>query len=213
MKLYGFFRSSASYRARIALNLKGLKYEYASVNLLKDETLGAEYRRLNPQAIVPVLEDKGVIVAQSMAVCEYLEERFPAPPILPPDPAGRARVRAIALNIACEIHPLNNRRTQVYLGEQLKLSEQRVGEWCRHWIALNFAALEAMMASGASGRFCHGDTPTMADIFLVPQIFNAGRVNLDMGPYPALGRINEECLKLEAFAAAHPSRQPDAIKS
>ena len=159
MKLYGFFRSSASYRARIALNLKGLKYEYASVNLLKDETLGAEYRRLNPQAIVPVLEDEGVIVAQSMAVCEYLEERFPAPPILPPDPAGRARVRAIALNIACEIHPLNNRRTQVYLGEQLKLSEQRVGEWCRHWIALNFAALEAMMASGASDALRRGRAP------------------------------------------------------
>ena len=214
MKLYGYFRSSASYRARIALNLKGLKYEYASVDLLKNESWGEEYRRMNPQAIVPALEDDGVIVPQSMAICEYLEERFPTPAILPRDSAGRARVRAITLNIACEIHPLNNRRTQVYLGEHLKLGENAVGEWCRHWIALNFAAIEEMLKSSrATGRFCHGDTPTMADIFLVPQIFNAGRVSLDLAPYPAIRRINEECLRLEAFAAAHPERQPDAVKS
>jgi maleylpyruvate isomerase len=213
MKLYGFYRSSASYRARIALNLKGLEYEYASVNLLKDESWREEYRRINPQAIVPALEDDGVIVPQSMAICEYLEERFPTPAILPRDPAGRARVRAITLNIACEIHPLNNRRTQLYLGEQLKVGENAVGEWCRHWIALNFAAIEQMLGSSATGRFCHGDTPTMADIFLVPQIFNAGRVSQDMAPYPAIRRINEECLKLEAFAAAHPERQPDAVKA
>jgi maleylpyruvate isomerase len=211
MKLYGFFRSSASYRVRIALNLKGLRYEYASVNLLNNESWGEAYRRINPQAIVPALEDDGAIVPQSMAICEYLEERFPTPAILPRDPAGRARVRAIMLNIACEIHPLNNRRTQLYLSEQLKLGENAVGEWCRHWIALNFAAIEQMLGSRATGRFCHGDTPTMADIFLVPQIFNAGRVSQDMTPYPAIRRINEECLKLEAFAAAHPDRQPDAV--
>jgi maleylpyruvate isomerase len=214
MKLYGFYRSSASYRARIALNLKGLKYEYASVNLLKNESWGEEYRRVNPQAIVPALEDGGVVVPQSMAICEYLEERFPTPAILPRDPAGRARVRAITLNVACEIHPLNNRRTQLYLGEQLRVGEDAVGEWCRHWIALNFAAIEEMLrSSSATGRFCHGDTPTMADIFLVPQVFNAGRVSQDMTPYPAIRRINEQCLKLEAFAAAHPDRQPDAVKA
>ena len=214
MKLYGFYRSSASYRARIALNLKGLKYEYASVNLLKNESWGEEYRRVNPQAIVPALEDDGVVVPQSMAICEYLEERFPTPAILPRDPAGRARVRAITLNVACEIHPLNNRRTQLYLGEQLRVGEDAVGEWCRHWIALNFAAIEEMLRnSSATGRFCHGDTPTMADIFLVPQVFNAGRVSQDMTPYPAIRRINEQCLKLEAFAAAHPDRQPDAVKA
>lgn len=218
MKLYGYFRSSAAYRARIALNLKGLKYEYAAVNLAKDEAGGDEYRRINPQAIVPALQDDagddGIIVPQSMAICEYLEERFPTPPILPRDPAGRARVRAITLNIACEIHPLANRRTQVYLGERFKLGENELGEWCRHWIGLNFAALEEMLKdSRATGRFCHGDAPTMADIFLVPQIFNAGRVKLDLAPYPTLGRVNEECLKLEAFAAAHPERQPDAVKA
>jgi maleylpyruvate isomerase len=213
MKLYGYFRSSAAYRVRIALNLKGLKYEYAAVNLARDEAAGEEYRRINPQAIVPALEDDGVIVPQSMAICEYLEERFPVPPILPRDPAGRARVRAITLNIACEIHPLANRRTQLYLGRHLRLGEEEVGEWCRHWIGLNFGSIEEMLkAPGASGRFCHGDTPTMADVFLVPQVFNAGRVKLDLTPYPTILRVNEECLKLDAFAAAHPARQPDAVK-
>ena len=215
MKLYGFYRSSASYRTRIALNLKGLEYEYASINFLKDEAAGEAYRRINPQGIVPALQDddvdNGIIVPQSIAICEYLEERFPTPPILPRDPVGRARVRAITLNIACEIHPLANRRTQVYLGDRFKLSEDDLGEWCRHWIGLNFAAIEEMLKnSGATGRFCHGDAPTMADIFLVPQIFNANRVKLDMAPYPIIRRINDECLKLEAFAAAHPARQPDA---
>lgn len=213
MKLYGYFRSSASYRARIALNLKGLKYEYAAVNLLEGETEGEEYRRINPQAIVPALEDQGVIIPQSLAICEYLEERFPTPPILPRDPAGRARVRAITLNIACEIHPLANRRTQVYLGEHFKIGENQLGEWSRHWIGLNFSAIEQMLEnSRATGRFCHGDAPTLADIFLVPQVFNAGRVKLDLAPHPVIRRINEECLKLEAFAAAHPERQPDAVK-
>ncbi len=213
MRLYGFFRSSASYRARIALNLKGLRYEYAAVILLKDETLTEEYRRINPQAIVPALEDDGVVVPQSMAICEYLEERFPTPAILPRDPAGRARVRAITLNIACEIHPLANRRTQAYLGGRFKLDDNDLGEWCRHWIGLNFGMIEETLKDPrATGRFCHGDTPTMADIFLVPQIFNAGRVKLDLAPYPTIRRINEECLKLDAFAAAHPARQPDALK-
>lgn len=214
MKLYGYFRSSAAYRTRIALNLKGLKFDYAAVNLARNESAGAAYRRINPQAIVPALEDDGgAIIPQSMAICEYLEERFPTPAILPRDPVGRARVRAIALNIACEIHPLANRRTQLYLSEQLKLGEDEVGAWCRHWIALNFAAIEQMLDAPATGRFCHGDTPTMADIFLVPQTFNAVRVKLDLTPYPTIRRINEECLKLDAFAAAHPERQPDAVKA
>jgi maleylpyruvate isomerase len=218
MKLYGFFRSSASYRVRIALNLKGLEYEYASVDLLKDETRGEDYRRINPQAIVPTLQDDGVddgiIVPQSIAICEYLEERFPTPAILPRDSVGRTRVRAITLNIACEIHPLANRRTQVYLRDRFKLDDDDLAEWCRHWIGLNFAAIEEMLKnSGATGRFCHGDAPTMADIFLVPQIFNAGRVKLDMAPYPTIRRVNQECLKLDAFAAAHPARQPDAVKT
>lgn len=211
MKLYGYFRSSASYRVRIALNLKKLAYEYAPVNLLRGEAAAAEYRKLSPQAIVPTLEDQGLIIPQSLAICEYLEERYPNPPLMPRAPAGRARVRALALAVACEIHPLANRRVQQFLGERFKLGENELGEWSRHWIALTFGAIEEMLAgSRATGRFCHGDAPTIADCFLVPQVFNANRVKLDLAPYPTIRRICGECLKLPEFDAARPERQPDA---
>jgi maleylacetoacetate isomerase len=211
VKLYGYWRSSASYRARIALNLKGLAWEYAPVNLLRGESAGAEYRKLSPQAIIPTLEDNGLVIPQSLAICEYLEERYPNPPLLPRDPGGRARVRAIALAVACEIHPLANRRVQQYLGERFHLGEDELGEWSRHWIALTFGAIEQMLAdSPLTGRFCHGDSPTVADCFLVPQVYNANRVKLDLAPYPTIRRVNEECLKLKEFDAARPERQPDA---
>ena len=211
MKLHGYYRSSASYRVRIALNLKGLPYEYVSVNLVRSESAGPEYRKLNPQAIVPTLEDEGALITQSLAICEYLEERWPTPALLPRDPAERGRVRALALAVACEIHPLANRRVQLYIGERFKADENVLGEWARHWISFSFAAIEQMLAgSRATGRFCHGDSPTFADCFLVPQVYNANRVKLDMAPYPTIRRINEECLKVGAFDAARPERQPDA---
>jgi maleylacetoacetate isomerase len=213
MKLYGYWRSSASYRARIALNLKGLPYEDVSVDLAHGETAAPGYRKLSPQAIVPTLEDQGLIIPQSLAICEYLEERYPNPPLLPHDPGARARVRAIALAVACEIHPLANRRVQSYLSERFKLGDSDLGEWSRHWIGLTFGAIEEMLVSGGTGRFCHGDAPSIADVFLVPQVYNANRVKLDLAPYPAIRRVNEECLKLKEFDTARPELQPDAPES
>lgn len=211
MKLYGYWRSSASYRARIALNLKGLAWEYAAVDLLRGESAGAEYRKLSPQAIVPTLEDGGLVIPQSLAICEYLEERYPNPPLLPRDPGGRARVRAIALAVACEIHPLANRRVQQYLGERFHLGEDELGEWSRHWTALTFGAIEQMLAgSPSTGRFCHGDSPTIADICLVPQVFNAQRFKCPLDGCPTIVRIHDACQKLDAFDRARPERQPDA---
>lgn len=213
MKLYGYWRSSASYRARIALNLKGLAYEYASIDLMHKGQNASEYRKLSPQAIVPTVEDNGVVIPQSMAICEYLEEHYPNPPLLPRDPGGRGRVRAIALAVACEIHPLASGRTQAYLSERFKAGGEDLLEWSRHWMALSFGAIEEMLASSATGRFCHGDSPSVADAFLIPQVYNANRAKLDLAPYPTICRINEECLKLKQFDAARPELQPDASKS
>ena len=212
MKLYGYFRSSAAYRVRIALSLKGLAYEAVPVHLLRDggEHHAAAYRALNPQELVPALEDEGRILTQSLAIIEYLDETHPEPPLLPADPAGRARVRALALQIACEIHPLNNLRVLQLLKRDFGLDEAATRRWYRHWIMVGFAALEASLSAPPSRRFCHGDAPGLADICLVPQVFNARRFDCDLAPYPRICAIDAECAALAPFAAAHPARQPDA---
>lgn len=210
MKLYTYFRSSASFRVRIALNLKGIAYEPSFVHLPKGEHRAAPYSKVNPQALTPALElDDGAQLAQSLAIIEYLEEAHPAPPLLPRDAKGRARVRSLSLLIACEIHPLNNLRTLQHLKRTLGQSEDQVNAWYRHWVADGLAKFEADVRAG-SGRYCHGDVPTMADCCLAPQIFNAQRYQCDLAPYPVTMRIFEACMKLEAFDRAQPSKQPDA---
>ena len=211
MKLYTFFRSSAAFRVRIALNYKGLAYEPAFVHLAKGEHHNADYIARNPQALVPTLEEGGRLLTQSLAIIEYLEETHPIPPLLPKGPFERARVRSLSLLIACEIHPLNNLRALTYLRKKLGQDEAQVSAWYRHWIADGLAKLEAEL-DGRAGKFSHGDTPTMADCCLVPQIFNAKRYQCDLGPYPTLMRVFGECMQLEAFDRAQPSRQPDAEK-
>ncbi|EWG99715.1 maleylacetoacetate isomerase [Halomonas sp. BC04] len=210
--LYGYFRSSAAYRVRIALNLKGLAYDQGLVNLVKGEQRGQENLARNPQGLVPVLKtDDGTQLTQSLAICEYLEERYPEPPLLPIDPADRARVRALAQLVACEIHPLNNLKVLKYLVHELKLDEEAKLAWYRHWITEGFTALEAMLAREAgTGDFCHGDTPTLADLCLVPQVFNAERFECDLSAYPRIRRITNNCRALDAFHRASPGEQPDA---
>lgn len=211
MKLYNYSRSSASFRVRIAASLKGLSYDYVSINLMKGESRSPSYEALNPLGRVPSLEDNGRLITQSLAICEYLEETHPNPPLLPSDPAGRARVRALALAVACEIHPVGGGRAQSYLAKAFNASPEQRAEWNRHWIVEGFQAIEKMLAgSGETGRFCHGDTPTFADAFLVPQVYNAQLARVDLTPFPTIRRIYDECLKLEAFDCARPERQPDA---
>ena len=212
--LYNYFRSSASFRVRIALNLKGLPYEYASVHLVRGggEQFAPAFRALNPAALVPVLvEDDGTALTQSLAICEYLEETHPEPPLLPGSPQARARVRALALSVACEIHPLNNLRVLGYLTRTLGVSEDGKNAWYRHWVESGLEHLEALLAADdRTGAFCHGDAPTLADVCLVPQIFNAQRFNCRLDHVPTVMRIFHHCMTLEAFAAAAPMRQPDA---
>jgi len=213
MKLYTYFRSSAAYRVRIALNLKGLSYEAVPVHLLKDggQQRQDDYRQINPSALVPTLQDDRITLTQSMAIIEYLDERYPAVPLLPQDPPGRARVRELAQIIACDIHPLNNLRVLRHLVHELKLSEEQKNAWIRHWIGEGLASLEAHLARDpAAGPFCHGSSPTIADCFLVPQVFNAQRFEIDMAAYPNISRIHALCVDMPAFAGAHPSQQPDA---
>jgi maleylacetoacetate isomerase len=211
IKLYSYFRSSAAYRVRIALNLKSLPYEYLPVHLVKGEQRDERYRALNPQALVPMLVDDGESITQSMAIIEYLDEKFPDPPLLPPTREARARVRSIAQVIACDIHPLNNLRVLKYLTGTLGASEDAKNAWYRHWIELGLAAIEARLAADSrTGAFCHGATPTLADICLVPQLANARRYDFSIEAYPTLGRIESHCLALDAFARAAPARQPDA---
>jgi maleylpyruvate isomerase len=210
VKLYTYFRSSASFRVRIALNLKGIAYEPSFVHLPKGEHRAAPYSKVNPQALTPALElDDGAQLAQSLAIIEYLDEAHPAPPLLPRDAKGRARVRSLSLLIACEIHPLNNLRTLQHLKRALGQSEDQVNAWYRHWVADGLAKFEADVRAG-SGRYCHGDVPSMADCCLAPQIFNAQRYQCDLAPYPVTMRIFDACMKLEAFDRAQPSKQPDA---
>jgi maleylpyruvate isomerase len=213
MKFYTYFRSSASYRVRIALNLKGLDYEAVPVHLLRNggEQLTDAYRALNPSALLPALEEDGVVLSQSLAIIEYLDETRPAQPLLPADALGRARVRALAQTVACDTHPLSNLRVLKYLRGTLGLSEELKQQWIAHWISEGMTMLEAHLARDPlTGRFCHGDTPTVADCCLVPQVFNAQRFAVDMTAYPTIMRIHANCAALPAFVQAHPAQQPDA---
>jgi maleylpyruvate isomerase len=215
MQLYSYFRSSASYRVRIALALKGLPYDYAPVHLLKDggQQLAPEYQALNPEGLVPALVDGSSTLTQSLAIIEYLEETHPEPPLLPSlsAPIERAHVRALALSIACDIHPLNNLRVLRYLVRELKVDEDGKNAWYRHWAEQGLAAVERQLATSPhTGRFCHGDTPTLADCCLVPQVFNAQRFGCDLSALPTVMRVNEACLALSAFQSAAPEAQPDA---
>lgn len=213
MELYTYFRSSAAYRVRIALNLKGLKADYRYVHLVKDggQQHQPEYLALNPQGLVPALVDKGHVLTQSLAIIEYLDETHPQPPLLPKDAPGRARVRALAQIVACDIHPVNNQRILKYLESEFHADEAARSKWYRHWIVEGFNALDKLLGSSpATGKFCHGDQPTLADICLVPQVFNARRFKIDLASFPAIERINAACLALAAFVDAAPDRQPDA---
>ena len=196
------------------MHLKGLAFDYAPVHLRKGEQHEDAYRTLNRQELVPTLVDGDTALTQSLAIIEYLDETHPEPPLLPSTPAGRARVRAIALAICCDIHPLNNLRVLRYLMRTLNAGEEAKDAWYRHWIDTGLAALEAQLASDAStGKFCHGDAPTIADICLVPQLANARRTNIPLDGYPTLLRIDANCRALDAFARAAPDRQPDADSS
>jgi maleylacetoacetate isomerase len=213
MKLYGYFRSSAAFRVRIALNLKGLDYEQTFVHLRKSEQRKPEYLAVQPQGLVPALEtDGGEVFIQSLAIVEYLDETHPEPPLLPADAAGRARVRALAQAIACDIHPIDNLRVLRYLVRPLGHDEGVVETWFNHWIKLGFEGVEPLLAKDSrTGKFCHGDRPGLADLCLVPQVFNARRYpSFDMSPYPTIRRIFDNCMLLDAFERARPERQPDA---
>ncbi|HXP29580.1 MAG TPA: maleylacetoacetate isomerase [Stellaceae bacterium] len=212
MKLYGYFRSSAAFRVRIALNLKGITYEQTSIHLRKNEQRNADYLALNPQGLVPALDDNGKILTQSLAIIEYLEETHPKPALLPGDAAARARVRSLAEAVACDIHPIDNLRVLRYLAKPLGHDEKTVEAWFNHWIKTGFDGIERILAGdGKAGKFCHGDMPTVADICLVPQVFNARRYpSFDMTPYPAIQGIFGNCMKLDAFDRAQPDKQPDA---
>lgn len=210
MKLYGYFRSSAAFRVRIALNLKMLDHESVPVHLRRGDQRRPEFFGVNPQGLVPALEDSGQTLIQSLPIIEYLDERFPEPPLLPRDAPGRARVRALAAIVACDIHPLNNLRVLRYLHRTLGQDEASLAAWYNHWIAEGFGAIEPLLAADSrTGRFCHGDEPGLADIALVPQVVNAERYQLDLAPYPTITRIFEACMTLDAFAAARPERQSD----
>ena len=213
MQLYNYFRSSASYRVRIALALKGLDYDYVAVHLQRNEQFNESYAAMSPSRLVPLLKDDDRIVTQSLAIVEYLDETHPNPPLLPGDAAARARIRALALDIACEIHPLNNLRVLRYLVHDLKVSEDDKNRWYRHWVETGLEVVEQRLAApgGGTGRFCHGDTPTLADVALVPQIHNAQRFECRLEHVPTVMRVYEECMKLDAFAKTQASACPDAV--
>lgn len=212
--LYGYWRSSASYRLRIALNLKLLDFEQRAVHLVRDggEQNKSEYRALNPQGLVPtlVVGEQGTPLTQSLAVLEYLEEVHPEPPLLPVEPFDRARVRAMALAVACEIHPLNNLSVLSYLESELGVTPEQKLKWYRHWIARGFSALEEMLDDPRTGLCCHGDSPTLADVCLVPQVYNARRFECDLEPFPRIRGVEAACLDHPAFREATPEKQPDA---
>ncbi|HVY63510.1 MAG TPA: maleylacetoacetate isomerase [Gammaproteobacteria bacterium] len=210
MRLYSFFRSSAAFRVRIALNLKGVDYETVSVQLPQGEHRQSEFLAKNPQATVPVLDDDGAILWQSLAIIEYLDARFPQPRLVPVEPVARARVQALAQLIVCEIHPLNNLRVLKYLRGELNLDEAGIARWYRHWIAEGFGGLEQLLGRWSGGRYCFGDTLSVADVCLVPQVYNARRFDCDLTPYPTIVRIADGLRAEPAFARAAPDQQPDA---
>lgn len=216
LTLFGYWRSSAVYRVRIALNLKGLEYRNLPVHLIDNggEQHKPEFRALNPQELIPVLQDGQRVIRQSLAIIEYLEESFTGPRLLPVDPRDRAHVRAIALAIACDIHPLNNLRVLQYLDRDLGVEQAGRDRWVQHWLSKGLAAIEALLSDDdVVGAYCHGDMPGMADACLIPQIYNAQRFAVDMTPFPQLQRIYTNCLELPAFERAKPENQPDAPKS
>lgn len=217
MKLYNFFRSGTSHRLRIALNLKGLQTEYVPVDLRTEQHLKAEFKTLNPQGLVPALAlpgtpgQPGAVLIQSPAIIEWLEERHPTPPLLPADLQARAHVRALAAIVGCDIHPINNRRILEYLRKQLGCDEAAVTAWCATWISAGFEAYEALLAADKHrGRYSFGDTPTVADVYLIPQVESARRFKVDLAPYPNIVAVDQACAELEAFRRAAPLQQPDA---
>lgn len=210
LRLHSYYPSSASYRVRIGLALKNLAYDYVSVDLRAKAQQQPEYQSLNPEGLVPLLEDDGLCVTQSMAILEYLDERYPQPALLPKDLAGRARVRALAQMIACDIHPLNNLRVLQYLVGPLGLSREQKDTWYAHWIHKGLAACERRLAEEQTGAFCHGDSPGLADCFLVPQVANAVRMGVNLESMPRVREITDRCNDLPAFQQAHPSACPDA---
>ena len=213
VKLYSFWRSSACYRVRIALNLKRVAFETMVVNLPGNQQHDAAFKEINPQEIIPVLMHGGRVLRQSLAIMEYLDETWPENPLLPSVARDRQRARAIAQAIACEIHPLNNLRVMKYLETNFGANQDQRESWMRHWITEGFDALEEVLDDNPStGAFCEGDRPTIADCCLVPQVYNAKRFGVDMAPYPNIERINADCLALEAFDLARPELQPDAPK-
>ncbi|GAB4038443.1 MAG: maleylacetoacetate isomerase [Rubrivivax sp.] len=209
MELYNYFRSSASYRVRIGLALKGLAYDYKPVHLPKNEQMTESYAAVSASRLVPLLKDGDLVLTQSLAILEYLDETHPEPPLLPKDPAGRARVRALALDIACEIHPLNNLRVLRYLVGPMKLSEDDKNRWYRHWVETGLEVVERQLAARPS-TFCHGESPTLADVCLVPQIFNAQRFDCRTDHVPNVMRVFEACMALDAFERTRPEKCPDA---
>jgi maleylacetoacetate isomerase len=212
-RLYTYWRSSAAFRVRIALNLKGLAYESVPTHLLRDggQQHQASYRSINPQSLVPALEDDGELIAQSLAIIEYLDETHPEPPLLPGSARDRAAIRAMALAVACDIHPLNNLRVLQYLRRELKLDDAAIARWNHEWISRGFMALETWIERhSGDGRHCFGSQVTLADVFLLPQVFNARRVELDLAPWPRLAGVAQHLEALPAFAAARPDAQPDA---
>jgi maleylacetoacetate isomerase len=213
LKLYTYFRSSSAYRVRIALNLKGLPYESVPVHLVRDggEQHASSYAQLNPAELVPTLVDGELALSQSLAIMEYLDEVHPSPPLLPGNALDRARIRAMAQSIACEMHPLNNLRVLQYLQREHQLDEAAKAHWYRHWITLGFTALEAQLSHLDTGTFCQGNTPTLADCCLVPQVFNARRFDTPLDTFPTIRRIEAACMALEPFQRAAPEAQADAV--
>ena len=209
MELYNYFRSSASYRVRIALALKGLDYEYKPVHLAKNEQFNESYQAVSAARLVPLLRDGGHVLTQSLAIIEYLEETHPQPPLLPAAPLERARVRALALDIACEIHPLNNLRVLRYLVKDLKLGEEDKNRWYRHWVETGLATVERQLAA-LPATYCHVEAPTLADCVLVPQIFNALRLHCRLDHVPHVTRVFDACMKLDAFEKTRPENCPDS---
>ena len=212
MKLYGFFRSGTSHRTRIILNLKGLDYEGCYVSLTKNEHHQTSFKTLNPQGFVPVLETEYGNLTQSPAIIEWLEEQYPEPALLPADTLGKAKVRAIASLIGCDIHPLNNKRVLEYLRNDLNLNADQVLAWCRQWIQSGFEALEQILVANSNrSKFCYGDQPTFADAYLIPQVDSARRFNVDLSLYPNIIEIYQNCMALDAFKKAAAEQQPDAV--
>ncbi len=211
MKLYNFFRSGTSHRLRIALNLKGLQTEYLPVDLRTEQHLQAAFKAINPQGLVPALVDGDQVLIQSPAIIEWLEEKYPNPPLLPADAQQRAQVRALAAIVGCDVHPINNRRILEYLRHQFKADEAAINAWCATWITAGFDAFEALLAADkARGDFCFGNQPGLADVYLVPQVESARRFKVDMSRWPLISAVDAACMKLPAFERAAPMKQPDA---